>query len=67
MFTENNSRAFQTQALAELRKETLDVYNRLHSIAEDVEFVNKIHRHYSNIPMIRKCPFNNPRLCTHTE
>lgn len=53
-----------TQALSELRKESLDIYNRLHSIAEDVNFVNEIHEAYPNLPILRKngcmvnCSFN---------
>lgn len=41
------------QALAELRKESLDLFNRLHSIAKDSRFVNDIRDHYKDIPIIR--------------
>ncbi|EAU91904.2 tRNA a64-2'-O-ribosylphosphate transferase [Coprinopsis cinerea okayama7 len=32
-----------SNALSHIRKESLDIYNRLHSIKEDVEFVNQVH------------------------
>ena len=44
------------QALAELRKESLDLFNRLHSIARDSQFVNDIRDHYGEIPIIRTPP-----------
>ncbi|KAJ7032725.1 initiator tRNA phosphoribosyl transferase [Mycena alexandri] len=40
------------EALAFLRKESLDVFNRLHSINEDVAFVNQVHAVYSDIPIL---------------
>jgi tRNA A64-2'-O-ribosylphosphate transferase len=46
-----------THALATLRKESLDIYNRLHSIEEDIAFVNHIQSHYSNFPLLRECVF----------
>lgn len=39
----------------EIRKETLDAYNRLHSIHEDITFVQRVHETYPNLPMIRRC------------
>ncbi|KAJ3515773.1 hypothetical protein NMY22_g14359 [Coprinellus aureogranulatus] len=38
---------------SEIRKESLDIYNRLHSIEEDVEFVNSVHDAYPDLPLIR--------------
>ena len=43
--------------LAEIRKEYLDVYNRIHSIAADSLFVTKVVEHYSEYPVIRAVPF----------
>lgn len=43
-------------ALAHLRKESLDVYNRLHSIAEDAEFVREVCSMFERdggIPVVR--------------
>jgi tRNA A64-2'-O-ribosylphosphate transferase len=37
----------------EIRKETSDVYNRLHSIDEDLTFVASIHSAYPRLPLIR--------------
>ncbi|KAJ3541050.1 hypothetical protein NMY22_g4047 [Coprinellus aureogranulatus] len=37
---------------SEIRKESLDIYNRLHSIEEDVEFVNSVHDAYPDLPLI---------------
>ncbi|EPQ55288.1 initiator tRNA phosphoribosyl transferase [Gloeophyllum trabeum ATCC 11539] len=39
-------------ALALLRKESLDIYNRLHSVAEDITFVNEVHRTYPLLPIL---------------
>lgn len=39
--------------LAEIRKESLDIYNRIHSIAEDSIFVAKVVEHYNEYPAIR--------------
>ena len=42
-----------TNVLAYLRKESLDIYNRLHSINEDVHFVQLVHEAYPKIPLLR--------------
>ncbi|KAJ7198566.1 initiator tRNA phosphoribosyl transferase, partial [Mycena pura] len=42
----------QADALAILRKESLDIYSRLHSIAQDVAFVNDVHDAYPGIPIL---------------
>ena len=42
----------------EIRKESLDIHNRLHSIEEDIGFVNTVHDAYEILPLIRwYCPF----------
>jgi tRNA A64-2'-O-ribosylphosphate transferase len=38
---------------SEIRKESLDIYNRLHSIEEDLDFVNAVHGSYPELPLIR--------------
>lgn len=43
--------------LAEIRKESLDIYNRIHSIAEDALFVERIAEEYDGYPMIRAAHF----------
>ena len=44
------------EALEYIRKESLDIYNRLHSIGEDIKFVHLVHEAYSehDIPFLRK-------------
>ncbi|KAJ7108464.1 initiator tRNA phosphoribosyl transferase [Mycena crocata] len=42
----------EAEALAFLRKESLDLFNRLHSISEDVAFVNRVHEAYPDIPIL---------------
>jgi len=42
-----------TDALSYLRKETLDIYNRLHSVEEDIDFVQQIHDAYPDTPLLR--------------
>ncbi|KAG1794434.1 tRNA A64-2'-O-ribosylphosphate transferase [Suillus plorans] len=39
-------------ALNELRKESQDLYNRIHSISEDAAFVDQVYRSYSRLPLI---------------
>ncbi|TFK84242.1 initiator tRNA phosphoribosyl transferase [Polyporus arcularius HHB13444] len=40
------------EALAYVRKESLDIYNRLHSIGEDVHFVGEVHQAYLELPIL---------------
>ena len=39
--------------LGYLRKESLDIYNRLHSIEEDIIFVDQLHDAYPTYPILR--------------
>lgn len=41
------------QALAYVRKESLDIFNRIHSVQEDVGFVGKVHEAYPELPILR--------------
>ncbi|KAG6899391.1 hypothetical protein C0993_010610 [Termitomyces sp. T159_Od127] len=41
-----------SSVLQELRRESLDIYNRLHSIAADASFVAHVHSFYSHIPLV---------------
>lgn len=41
-------------AFSELRKESQDLYNRIHSIAEDAAFVDQVRRSYPSLPLIRE-------------
>ncbi|KAH9935229.1 initiator tRNA phosphoribosyl transferase [Epithele typhae] len=45
-------RQANAQALAYVRRESLDIYNRLQSIAEDVKFVHQVHREYPDLPLL---------------
>ncbi|TCD69514.1 hypothetical protein EIP91_007444 [Steccherinum ochraceum] len=45
-------RQSQTDALALIRKESLDIYNRVHSIAEDVGFVDHVCEAYPELPVV---------------
>ena len=42
-----------SDAFAYLRKESLDIYNRIRSIAEDIHFVERVHEVYPNLPILR--------------
>ena len=44
---------YDKRGLAEIRKESLDIYNRIHSIAEDALFVERVAEHYGEYPVIR--------------
>lgn len=39
-------------AFSELRKELQDLYNRIHSIAEDAAFVDQVFQSYPRLPLI---------------
>ncbi|KAG2159192.1 tRNA A64-2'-O-ribosylphosphate transferase [Suillus bovinus] len=39
-------------AFSELRKESQDLYNRIHSIAEDAAFVDQVYQSYPRLPLI---------------
>jgi hypothetical protein len=43
-----------SSALGQIRRESLDIYNRLHSIEEDINFVNLVHDIYADLPLIRE-------------
>lgn len=50
-------RNIESQALAHIRKESLDLYNRIHSIDEDCAFVSTVREAYKELPLIREfCP-----------
>ena len=53
MEIEFDIRQANAEALAYVRKESLDIYNRLHSVQEDVRFVERIHETYPDLPIIR--------------
>lgn len=60
------------KGLAEIRKESLDIYNRLHSIAEDATFVEKVAQQYSDYPVIRApvhllCQLGDIQTDTHSK
>lgn len=48
----------EPQVLSLLRKESLDLYNRLHSIQEDVDFVKEVCAAYSHLPVLREEVFS---------
>ncbi|KAI0369025.1 initiator tRNA phosphoribosyl transferase [Pilatotrama ljubarskyi] len=52
MDREFDTRQAGAQALAYVRKESLDIFNRLHSILEDVQFVQQVHEAYPNLPIL---------------
>lgn len=47
-------KGIENQALAHIRKESLDLYNRVHSIAEDCEFVKAVRIAYQDLPLVRE-------------
>lgn len=40
-------------ALSYLRKESLDIFNRIQSIEEDVSFVRQVNKAYPGVPIVR--------------
>lgn len=47
------SKTSDASALAHIRRESLDIYNRLHSINADIAFVNDVRAAYPTFPLIR--------------
>ena len=43
----------QASQLEHIRRESLDVYNRLHSIQHDAAFVRRVHDAYPTLPLLR--------------
>ena len=43
----------ESSARAHIRRESLDIYNRLHSIQADIAFVNQVRAAYPSFPLIR--------------
>ena len=50
----DDRKKLEHRARLEIRKQTLDPYSRLHSIAEDIAFVNKVHDSYKLYRMLRR-------------
>lgn len=47
------SPSLEASALAHIRRESLDIYNRLRSIEADIAFVNQVGAAYPAFPLIR--------------
>lgn len=45
-----------TNYLQEIRRETVDVFNRLRSIEEDAAFVREVHEAFPDLPLLRRLP-----------
>jgi tRNA A64-2'-O-ribosylphosphate transferase len=43
-----------TEAREFLRKESLDIFNRLHSIDQDIKFIEQVYNKYPGIPLVRQ-------------
>ena len=50
LFSQDSGR----DVLEHMRKENLDLYNRLHSIDHDARFVDEVHKHLLSLPLIRE-------------
>ena len=46
----------ESSARAHIRRESLDIYNRLHSIKADITFVDQVRTAYPSFPLIRTVP-----------
>ncbi|PPR00898.1 hypothetical protein CVT24_000383 [Panaeolus cyanescens] len=57
-----------SNALEYIRKESLDIYNRIHSIQEDVEFIRQVREEYSQLPLLPnlRCGawYTDPKIAT---
>jgi hypothetical protein len=54
-----------SDALAAIRKESLDVYSRLQSIAEDVQFVHQVRAAYPHLPVLRTWSSSSLAMLAH--
>ncbi|KAF4614241.1 hypothetical protein D9613_007737 [Agrocybe pediades] len=56
------------EALSYIRKESLDIFNRLHSVEEDIAFVRHVHEAYPDIPLLPnlRCGawYTDPKIAT---
>jgi hypothetical protein len=55
-FTLTMSQMSDASVRAHIRRESLDIYNRLRSIQVDIAFVNKVRGAYPAIPLMRIAP-----------
>ncbi|CAL1714609.1 unnamed protein product [Somion occarium] len=69
LFHNPQHREERAEALVLLRKESLDIYNRLHSIAEDIKFVEDVCQSYPDLPVLPnlRCGawYVDPKLMRH--
>lgn len=49
----SQTQTLEAAALAHIRRESLDIYNRLRSIEADIAFVNQVRAAYPAFPLIR--------------
>lgn len=50
--------------LAEIRRESQDIYNRIHSIHEDSAFVSEVINEYAELPLLRSLGHSSFRSFT---
>jgi hypothetical protein len=53
----------RTRANFNALQETLDIYNRLQSVNEDIAFLTRVHTEYPNLPLMRSCPSVDSGMC----
>ena len=66
LLPENMTPNISAEALAHIRKESLDLYNRLHSIEEDISFVDSVRRAYPSQAFLRDIQLFITDHCTLT-
>ena len=66
LLPENMTPNISAEALAHIRKESLDLYNRLHSIEEDISFVDSVRRAYPSQAFLREIQLFITDHCTLT-
>ncbi|KAJ3516535.1 hypothetical protein NLJ89_g1056 [Agrocybe chaxingu] len=68
MALRNDTLPDNSNPLEYIRRESLDIFNRLHSIEEDVEFVKRVHAAYKDTPFLPnlRCGawYTDPSLAT---
>ena len=60
----SDRKQLERDALAQIRKNAVNPYARLHSIAEDAKYVQEVHNHFKSYPIIgmTACPWISEML-----
>lgn len=58
-FESFDEKSSESRVLTQIRRESLDLYNRLHSVQDDAAFVIYVHNLYPDLPLLREFVCSN--------